>query len=113
MDLIKIFENVRWRGNVESPFDSSSKVYYCGSNKFRCRNTQKYFNFKTGTALSGIKIPLQVWVMFFKNNFSSTYDIARKLKLTQKSAWRMLQLDKNNNCEIYKKWKNYFKNENN
>lgn len=34
-------ENLRWGGYVVSPFDSTSKVYKCKDNKYRCKNTGK------------------------------------------------------------------------
>lgn len=58
---IKYLEQIRWNGNVISPFDKTSKVYKCKGNKYRCRNTGKYFNVKTGTMFENTKISLQTW----------------------------------------------------
>lgn len=43
---IKHLEELRWDGIVSSPFDSTSKVYSCSRNRYRCKNTSKYFNVK-------------------------------------------------------------------
>ena len=43
---IEYLEELRWGGNVISPFDETSTVYKCKGNKYRCRNTGKYFNVK-------------------------------------------------------------------
>ena len=56
-------EKLRWNGNVVSPFDETSKVYKCKGNKYRCKNTKKYFNVKTDTIFDDSKIPLQKWFM--------------------------------------------------
>ncbi|HGA1330759.1 TPA: IS1595 family transposase, partial [Streptococcus suis] len=42
-------ENMIWGDVIISPFDTTSKVYKCKGNKYRCKNTGKYFNVKTGT----------------------------------------------------------------
>ena len=45
---IDYLEKIRWKGNVISPFDPSSKVYKLKNNQYRCKNTDKDFNVKTG-----------------------------------------------------------------
>lgn len=92
---VKYLEQIRWRDTVVSPFDASSKVYKCANGKYKCRNTGKYFDVKTGTVFSGTKIPLRKWVfaMFLfishKRGISSC-QLARDLGVTQKTAWNML-----------------------
>jgi len=106
LDLIKAFpdeqtcinhlETLRWNGNVVSPFDASSKVYTCKGNKYRCKNTGKYFNVKTDTLFDNTKMELQKWflaiylVTSHKKGISSL-QLGRDLSITQKSAWFMLQ----------------------
>lgn len=34
-------EQIRWNGNIVSPFDAQSKVYKCAGNKYKCKNTGK------------------------------------------------------------------------
>lgn len=106
LDLIKAFpdeqtcinhlEWLRWNGNVVSPFDPSSKVYDCKGNKYKCKNTGKYFNVKTATLFDNTKLPLQKWflaiylVTSHKKGISSL-QLSRDIDVTQKSAWFMLQ----------------------
>jgi len=104
-DLLKAFpdeqscidhlENLRWAGNVVSPFDETSKIYKCAGNKYKCKNTGKYFNVKVGTIFEDTKIPLQKWFMALfvfsshKKGISS-HQLAKDITVTQKSAWFML-----------------------
>ena len=92
---IKYFEKMRWDGKVVSPFDATSKVYKCGNGKYKCKNTGRYFDVKTGTPLANTKLPMTKWLlaMFLfqadKGGISSC-QLARILEITQKSAWQML-----------------------
>lgn len=60
---IEHLQTMIWNGFVVSPFDNSSKVYKCAGNKFRCKNTGKYFNVRTGTMFDNTKMPLQKWFL--------------------------------------------------
>ena len=106
LDLIKAFPNeqtciehletLRWNGNVVSPFDSSSKVYVCKGNKYKCKNTGKYFNVKTDTMFDNTKMELQkwflaIWIVTSHKKGISSLQLGRDLNITQKSAWFMLQ----------------------
>ena len=92
---IKYFEKMRWEGKVVSPYDPTSKVYKCGNGKYKCKNTGRYFDVKTGTPLANTKLPMTKWLlaMFLfqadKGGISSC-QLARILEITQKSAWQML-----------------------
>ena len=92
---IKYFERIRWKDGLVSPFDPTSKVYKCKGNKYKCRNTGKHFDVKTGTAFANTKLPLRYWfyAMFLfishKRGVSSC-QLARDLGVTQKTAWNML-----------------------
>lgn len=93
-------EQLRWNGNVVSPFDSASKVYKCKDNKYRCKNTGKYFNVKTNTLFDNTKIELRKWflaiyiVTSHKKGISSM-QLAKDIDVTQKTAWFMLQRIRN------------------
>jgi transposase-like protein len=105
LDLVKAFpdeqtcinhlENLRWNGNIVSPFDPASKVYNCAGNKYKCKNTGKYFNVRTNTIFDNTKIPLQKWFLALyvfsshKKGISS-HQLGRDISVTQKSAWFML-----------------------
>ncbi len=88
-------EAILWAGNVVSPFDANSKIYKCAGNKYKCKNTGKYFNVKTGTIFDDTKIPLQKWFMAIylianhKKGISS-HQLSRDIKVTQKTAWYLL-----------------------
>lgn len=104
-DLLKAFpteqscidhlENLSWAGTPVSPFDASSKVYNCKGNRYKCKNTGKYFNVRTGTIFDNTKIPLQKWFLALyvfsshKKGISS-HQLAKDISVTQKSAWFLL-----------------------
>jgi transposase-like protein len=110
LDLLKSFpdeqtcinhlEELRWNGNVISPFDSTSKVYKCKGNKYRCKNTGKYFNVRTATLFDNTKIELKKWFLAIyiitshKKGISSL-QLSRDIDVTQKTAWFMLQRIRN------------------
>ena len=58
---IRYYEDKRWGGNPVSPFDPSSKVYKCRNGKYKCKNTGRYFDVKTGTKFANTKLPLRYW----------------------------------------------------
>ena len=87
-------EELRWNGIVISPFELNSKVYACQKNKFRCKNSGKYFNAKTNTLFHNSKIDLQkwfiaIWLLSTEKRKISTIELSRTLNITQKSAWLM------------------------
>jgi transposase-like protein len=110
LDLINAFpteqscidhlEILRWNGNVVSPFDPTSKVYDCKGNKYKCKNTGKYFNVRTNTIFDNTKMPLQkwflaIWIVTSHKKGISSLQLGRDLNITQKSAWFMLQRIRN------------------
>ena len=94
-DCINHLETIRWNGVVVSPFDETSKVYKCANNKYKCKNTGKYFNVRTNTIFDNTKIELQKWFLALyvfsshKKGISS-HQLARDISVTQKSAWFLL-----------------------
>ncbi len=106
IDLVKAFPTeqncidhlteLRWNGYVISPFDPTSKVYKCKGNKYRCKNTGKYFNVRTNTLFDNTKIELVKWFMAIwlvsghKKGISSI-QLSRDIAVTQKTAWFILQ----------------------
>jgi transposase-like protein len=110
LELIKAFPNeqscidhlekLRWNDNVVSPFDNTSKVYNCKGNKYKCKNTGKYFNVRTQTIFDNTKMPLQkwflaIWLVTSHKKGISSLQLGRDLDITQKSAWFMLQRIRN------------------
>lgn len=93
---IKYYEKIRWGNGVVSPFDSTSKVYKCANGKYKCKNTGKYFDVKTGTAFANTKLPFRYWFyamfLFMSHKRAvSSCQLARDLGITQKTAWNMLK----------------------
>ncbi|MDD3080252.1 MAG: hypothetical protein PHH37_14290 [Paludibacter sp.] len=110
IDLLKAFpdeqtcinhlEEIRWNNHVVSPFDPSSKVYKCKGNKYRCKNTGKYFNVRTNTLFDNTKVELRKWflaiyILSSHKNGISSLQLSRDLDITQKTAWFMLQRIRN------------------
>jgi transposase-like protein len=97
---IKHLENLRWNNQIISPFDKKSKVYACKDDKFRCRNSGKYFNVRTNTIFHNSRIPLQkwfiaVWIISNGKRGITSVALGQELDITQKTAWFMLQRIKN------------------
>ncbi len=92
---IDYFEEHRWKGKPISPFDPTSQVYRCANNRYRCKNTGKYFSVRTGTVFANSNIPLQKSFLAFyllssRKKGISSYQLARDISITQKSAWFLL-----------------------
>lgn len=109
-DLLKAFPdnqscidhltNSRWKDGIVSPFDTESKVYVCKGNKYKCKNTGKYFNVKTATLFDNTKIELQkwflsIWIVTAHKKGISSLQLSRDINVTQKTAWFMLQRIRN------------------
>ena len=91
---------LRWDGNVVSPFDPTSKVYNCKGNRYKCKESGKYFNVKTNTIFDNTKLPLQkwflaIWLVTSHKKGISSLQLSRDIAVTQKSAWFMLQRIRN------------------
>ena len=89
-------ENLRWNGILISPFDPSSTVYCCSKNNYKCRNSGKYFNVKTGTLFHNTKIDLQkwfvaIWIVSKQKKKINSVVLGHELGITQKSAWYMIK----------------------
>lgn len=93
---IDFLESIRWSEKVISPFDKTSRVYKLKNNWYKCKNTGKFFNVKTGTLFSESKLSLKTWftaiylVVTNKKGISSC-QLALQLGVTQKTGWFMLQ----------------------
>jgi len=89
-------EALRWNGFVVSPFDSTSKVYKCKDNRYRCKNSKRYFNVKTNTLFDNTKVALQkwflaIWLVTSHKKGISSVQLSKDIDVTQKTAWFMLQ----------------------
>ena len=109
-DCIGYFKKRRWKEKIVSPFDSTSKVYQCANNQYKCKNTNKYFNVRTKTVFENSKIPLLKWfwalylLSFNKKGISSCQLAGHvSVSVTQKTAWFMLhRLRRAFDCPVFK-----------
>lgn len=93
---VEHLEELYWGNDPVSPFDETSKVYRCKNGKYRCKNTGKYFNVKTGTLFDNTKIELQkwflaIWLVTSHKKGISSLQLSKDINVTQKTAWFMLQ----------------------
>lgn len=95
---VEFVASMRWPAGVACPHCEGKKVSFLKSRRiWKCmaKECHKQFSVKTGTVLEDSPIPLDKWltaiwlVVNCKNGISS-YEIARDLPVTQKSAWFML-----------------------
>ncbi|CAG8602531.1 2816_t:CDS:2 [Ambispora leptoticha] len=77
-DYINCLEQFRWNGKVVSPFDPTSKVYSCANNWYKCKNTGRRFNVRTGTFLKG-SISVHQLVKKIKVDIKTTHFIITRL----------------------------------
>ena len=95
---IDCFAKVRWPEGVECPTCGSKDVIYLkNQRRWKCRNDhpKRQFSVKVGTIFEDSAIGLDkwlpaIWLVTNCKNGISSYEIARDLGVTQKSAWFML-----------------------
>ena len=95
---VQYLATLRWNGVVECPYCSHDHCYLLtGKNKrFKCAKCRKQFSVRVGTIFEDSKISLRKW-FFATYLFTahkkgvSSHQLARDLKVTQKTAWFMLQ----------------------
>jgi transposase-like protein len=88
---------MRWPQGVRCGYCDADKPYYLKTQKrWKCRSCRKQFSVKVNSIFEDSPISLKKWlpalwlIVNCKNGISS-YEIARDLGVTQKSAWFMLQ----------------------
>ncbi|MGD0736890.1 MAG: IS1595 family transposase [Terracidiphilus sp.] len=89
---------MRWPQGVVCPHCASDRVSYLSSRRiWKCmaKSCYKQFSAKTQSVFEDSPIPLDkwmvaVWMVVNCKNGISSYEIARDLSVTQKSAWFML-----------------------
>jgi transposase-like protein len=89
--------NVRWpEGEQTCPKCSSVARHYFlrTQRRWKCRGCRQQFSFKVGTIFEDSHLPLSKWLqaVWLVANYSaiSSYQLARTIGITQKSAWFML-----------------------
>ena len=95
-DCIDYLEILKWNKLPVSPFDETSKVYKCKNNQYRCKNTGKYFNVKTGTMFENSKVSLRkwflaIWLVTSHKKGISSIQLGKDIGVRQATAWFMLQ----------------------
>jgi transposase-like protein len=96
---IDFVASMRWPYGVSCPHCRAMRVSYLSSRRiWKCMNKEchKQFSVKTLSVFEDSPIPLDkwlvaVWLVVNCKNGVSSYEIARDVKVTQKSAWFMLQ----------------------
>jgi len=89
---------IRWNGSPVCPYCDSGKVNALNGKvkRYKCYGCKKQFGVKVGTIFHDSKISLRKWfvaiylVTSHKKGISSC-QLARNLKISQKSAWFILQ----------------------
>jgi transposase-like protein len=87
---------LRWPTGVECPRCSGTDCPYVGSRRvWQCKGCRKQFSVKVGTIFEDSPIPLTkwlpaMWMLVNCKNGVSSYEIARNLGVTQKTAWFMM-----------------------
>ena len=98
LTCVQFFAALRWEnGEAQCPRCRSKHTSFLSTRlMWKCLDCEKQFSIKVGTIFEDSAISLDKWLcaMFLiancKNGVSS-YEIARDVKVTQKSAWFMLQ----------------------
>ena len=87
---------IRWKDGAYCPHCGSAKVYHFSDNRtHKCGDCRQRFSIKVGTIFEDTKLPLRKWFMAIWMVTSHTKGIAstqlaKDLKITQKSAWFVL-----------------------
>jgi len=94
---LQFFVAYRWPKGVECPYCEAKEPMFLATRRiWKCRKCRKQFSVKIGTIFNESPIGLDKWmtaawlIANCKNGVSS-YEIARDLGVTQKTAWFMLQ----------------------
>ena len=88
--------SIRWRDGEFCPYCESKRVMHFGDKRtHKCHDCRQRFSIKVGTIFEDTKLPLRKWfaaiwlITSHKKGIAST-QLAKDLKITQKSAWFVL-----------------------
>jgi transposase-like protein len=98
-NCIKFLTSRRWPNGVTCPQCSSDKVYFDSSRsgwECKTRHPNRRFTLKTGTIFEDSPLDLgkwllTIWLVANAKNGIGSYELARTIGVTQKTAWLMLQ----------------------
>lgn len=87
---------IRWRDGAYCPYCGSKRVmHFSDKRTHKCHDCRQRFSIKVGTIFEDTKLPLRKWfaaiwlITSHKKGIAST-QLAKDLKITQKSAWFVL-----------------------
>jgi len=90
------FTAIRWSGGAFCPYCNGRRIYHFSDKRtHKCGDCRQRFSIKVGTIFHDTKIPLRKWVAAIwlitshKKGIASA-QLARDIKVTQKTAWFML-----------------------
>jgi transposase-like protein len=88
--------SMRWPDGVSCPACEHKEHYYLKTQKrWKCKDCGRQFSVKLGTIFEDSAIPLNkwlvaLWMLVNCRNGVSSYEVARAVGITQKSAWFVL-----------------------
>lgn len=88
--------SIRWKNGAYCPYCGCTKVmHFSDGRTHKCADCRQRFSIKVGTIFEDTKLPLRKWfaavwlITSHKKGIAST-QLAKDLKITQKSAWFVL-----------------------
>ena len=92
-------ELIRWNGKIVCPYKECRHDHvfkYTDGKRYKCAKCQRQFSVKVGTIFQNSKLSLRKWfiAMYYlggHNKGISSYDLADDIKVTQATAWFMMQ----------------------
>lgn len=106
LELVQYFDNEhkahyyiqqkRWGGKPICPHCQHGIIYrFKDGKRFKCQKCSKKFTVRMGTIFEGSKVPLTKWLIALHLHTAhkkgiSSHQLARDIKVTQKTAWFML-----------------------
>ncbi|MYA28821.1 MAG: IS1595 family transposase [Nitrospira sp. SB0672_bin_25] len=98
-DAAKWFELVRWNGKPACPQCGTTEQLSKPAHKpfaYWCKACRQRFTVRMGTVMESSKIPLQKWAIAMYYTLTarkgiSSLQLSKELKVTQKTAWFLLQ----------------------
>jgi transposase-like protein len=93
---IDTIAEMRWPDGPICPKCGHNQHYYLATQRrWKCRQCKKQFSVKQGTVFEDSPVPLDkwliaLWMLVNCRNGVSSYEVARALGITQKSAWFVL-----------------------
>lgn len=86
----------RWgEGNAVCPYCGGTHTHMCKDGRYICKDCQRKFSVTVGTIFENTKISLRKWFLVMYKVAStkkgvSSHQLARDIKVTQKTAWFIL-----------------------